>query len=67
MTTNKDSDKKRQLHDINTRIYSIIDDLNDIDAPVPQLTYQDLRNATKNIQLGIANLIDKETVKEDKG
>lgn len=55
--------KIRQLHECNSKVYQIIDELNTIGVPVG-LAYQDLRNATINIQKAIGSLID-ETVKDN--
>ncbi|OFY65194.1 MAG: hypothetical protein A2Y71_10180 [Bacteroidetes bacterium RBG_13_42_15] len=52
----KEEEQIEQLHECLDKIYNIIHELREINAPVG-LTYQDLCNATINIQSGIAGLI----------
>ncbi len=62
METKKESiqEKIRALHDCNSGIYKLIDDIKEIGVDVG-LGFQNLRDATINIQKAISILIDKIT------
>lgn len=63
MITQTKQDPIRELHECNSNIYDLIDRLNaiDIDNSILGLTFQNLRDATINIQKAIGTLIDKAT------
>ena len=60
-----DQDRIRDLHDCNSEIYKIIDRLNTIGIDIG-LAYQNLRDATINIQKAIGGIIDRITNNEVK-
>lgn len=60
MSENTHQEKIRELHECNSEIYKIIDAVKAIGVPVG-LGFQNLRDATINIQKSIGNLIDQET------
>ena len=62
MTTQK-QDPIRELHECNSQIYDIIDRLNgiEIDNSILGLTFNNLRDATINVQKGIGTLLDQIT------
>ena len=53
-------EKIRELHECNSEIYKIIDQLKEIGVDIG-LGYQNLRDATIQIQKAISNCIDKIT------
>jgi hypothetical protein len=55
-------EKIRALHECNSDIYNIIDRLKEIGGDIG-LGYQNLRDATINVQKAISGLIDKITEK----
>jgi len=63
MTTQTKQDPIRELHECNSNIYDIIDRLNaiGIDNSILGLTFQNLRDATINVQKGIGTLLDQIT------
>ena len=61
-----DQDRIRDLHDCNSEIYKIIDRLNTIGIDIG-LGFQNLREATINIQKSIGGIIDRMTNIDEKG
>jgi hypothetical protein len=55
-------EKIRALHECSSDVYNLIDHLNEIGIDIG-LGYQNLRDATINIQKAISGLIDKITEK----
>jgi len=60
MSEKNNQEKIRELHECNSELYKLIDRLKAINVPVG-LGFQNLRDATMNIQKAIGALIDQET------
>ncbi|HUX56147.1 MAG TPA: hypothetical protein VMV77_04185 [Bacteroidales bacterium] len=60
MSEKNNQEKIRELHECNSELYKLIDRLKTINVPVG-LGFQNLRDATMNIQKAIGALIDQET------
>jgi len=65
MEKTQDQDKIRALHNCNSDIYDLIDRLNEIGIDIG-LGYQNLRDATINIQKAISRCIDEIINNENK-
>ena len=60
MSEKNNQEKIRELHECNSELYKLIDRLKAINVTVG-LAFQNLRDATMNIQKAIGALIDQET------
>jgi hypothetical protein len=60
MKEQTEQDPIRELHECNSDVYDLIDRLNsiDIDKSILGLTFNNLRDATRNIQFAIGRLFD---------